>query len=97
MKRFILVGTAILVIAGLYTGKTMAKNRVSAYVDKTVTTSSLDLSLCVSGAGIDDKGNMQTNGINTIDDTIEQRVSVLNSGEKAQYVRVARITGLISI
>ena len=88
MKRFILVGTAILVIAGLYTGKTMAKNRVSAYVDKTVTTSSLDLSLCVSGAGIDDKGNMQTNGINTIDDTIEQRVSVLNSGEKAQYVRV---------
>ena len=26
MKRFILVGTAILVIAGLYTGKTMAKN-----------------------------------------------------------------------
>ena len=24
MKRFILVGTAILVIAGLYTGKTMA-------------------------------------------------------------------------
>ena len=53
MKRFILVGTAILVIAGLYTGKTMAKNRVSAYVDKTVTTSSLDLSLCVSGAGID--------------------------------------------
>lgn len=25
MKRFILVGTAILVIAGLYTGKTMAK------------------------------------------------------------------------
>ena len=34
MKRFILVGTAILVIAGLYTGKTMAKNRVSAYVDK---------------------------------------------------------------
>ena len=74
MKRFILVGTAILVIAGLYTGKTMAKNRVSAYVDKTVTTSSLDLSLCVSGAGIDDKGNMQTNGINTIDDTIEQRV-----------------------
>ena len=66
----------------------MAKNRVSAYVDKTVTTSSLDLSLCVSGAGIDDKGNMQTNGINTIDDTIEQRVSVLNSGEKAQYVRV---------
>lgn len=88
MKRFILVGTAILVIAGLYTGKTMAKNRVSAYVDKTVTTSSLDLSLCVSGAGIDDKGNMQTNGINTIDDTIEHRVSVLNSGEKAQYVRV---------
>ena len=88
MKRFILVGTAILVIAGLYTGKTMAKNRVSAYVDKTVSTSSLDLSLCVSGAGIDDKGNMQTNGINTIDDTIEQRVSVLNSGEKAQYVRV---------
>ena len=88
MKRFILVGTAILVIAGLYTGKTMAKNRVSAYVDKTVTTSSLDLSLCVSGAGIDDKGNMQTNGINTIGDTIEQRVSVLNSGEKAQYVRV---------
>lgn len=88
MKRFILVGTAILVIAGLYTGKTMAKNRVSAYVDKTVTTSSLDLSLCVSGAGIDDKGNMQTNGINTIDDAIEQRVSVLNSGEKAQYVRV---------
>ena len=88
MKRFILVGTAILVIAGLYTGKTMAKNRVSAYVDKTVTTSSLDLSLCVSGAGIDDKGNMQTNGINTIDDTIKQRVSVLNSGEKAQYVRV---------
>lgn len=61
---------------------------MSAYVDKTVTTSSLDLSLCVSGAGIDDKGNMQTNGINTIDDTIEQRVSVLNSGEKAQYVRV---------
>ena len=88
MKRFILVGTAILVIAGLYTGKTMAKNRVSAYVDKTVTTSSLDLSLCVSGAGIDDKGNMQTNGITTIDDTIEKRVSVLNSGEKAQYVRV---------
>ena len=44
--------------------------------------------MCVSGAGIDDKGNMQTNGINTIDDTIEQRVSVLNSGEKAQYVRV---------
>ena len=25
MKRFILVGTAILVIAGLYTGKTMEK------------------------------------------------------------------------
>ena len=86
MKRFILVGTAILVIAGLYTGKTMAKNRVSAYVDKTVTTSSLDLSLCVSGAGIDDKGNMQTNGINTIDDTIEQRVSVLNSGDKKDNI-----------
>ena len=32
MKRFILVGTAILVIAGLYTGKTMAKNRVLSLI-----------------------------------------------------------------
>ena len=92
IRNVLLIYAALICVVSIFKGNPFphqeTKNRVSAYVDKTVTTSSLDLSLCVSGAGIDDKGNMQTNGINTIDDTIEQRVSVLNSGEKAQYVRV---------
>lgn len=91
MKRKLLITMAVIFIAaGSLTGGTMAAYHTATHTDKTISTSSIGVTLNIEGE--DTKSNTE-NKNNYIAKDIEngvfkQKVSTINTGQKPHYVRV---------
>ena len=87
-KKLLITAAAIILSADFIAGGTMAIYRAAAHTDKTISTSSIGVSLNVNEDNIDRNSN--ENAINTemVNQRVIQKVSVKNTGARPQYVRV---------
>ena len=82
-KKLLITAAAIILSAGSITGGTMAVYSAATHTDKTISTSSIGVSLNIA----DDGGNVADSGKIT-SQRVVQKVSAQNTGGKPQYVRV---------
>ena len=87
-KKLLITAAAIILSADFIAGGTMAIYRAAAHTDKTISTSSIGVSLNVNEDNIDRNSN--ENEINTemVNQRVIQKVSAKNTGARPQYVRV---------
>ena len=87
-KKLLITAAAIILSADFIAGGTMAIYRAAAHTDKTISTSSIGVSLNVNEDNIDRNSN--ENAINTemVNQRVIQKVSAKNTGARPQYVRV---------
>lgn len=82
-KKLLITAAAIIISAGSITGGTMAVYRAATHTDKTISTSSIGVSL-----NIDESSKEKIKGNISMGQRVEQRVSARNTGSRPQYVRV---------
>lgn len=82
-KRLLITAAAIILSAGSITGGTMAVYHAVTHTDKTISTSSIGVSL-----NIDNSPKEKSKENQTEKQKVLQRVSAQNTGDKPQYVRV---------
>ena len=82
-KKLLITAAAIILSAGSITGGTMAVYSAATHTDKTISTSSIGVSLNIA----DDGGNVADSGKIT-SQRVVQKVSAQNTGGKPQDVRV---------
>lgn len=87
-KKLLITAAAIILSADFIAGGTMAIYRAAAHTDKTISTSSIGVSLNINEDNIDRNSN--ENAINTemVNQRVIQKVSAKNTGARPQYVRV---------
>lgn len=82
-KRLLITAAAIILSAGSITGGTMAVYHAVTHTDKTISTSSIGVSLNIDGSPEEKLKENQTGKQKLL-----QRVSAQNTGDKPQYIRV---------
>lgn len=87
-KRLLITAAAIILSADFIAGGTMAIYRAATHTDKTISTSSIGVSLNVNEDNI--AGDSKDNAVNTgiVNQRVVQKVSTKNTGSRPQYVRV---------
>ena len=87
-KKLVFIAALVIIVTGTITGASMAAYHAAAHTDKTIKTSSLDIRLNIEGGVSDGDGNIIFSSKDIKNNRIDEKVSALNCGKKAQYVRV---------
>lgn len=82
-KKLLITAVAAILSVSSIAGGTMAVYTAATHTDKTISTSSIGVSLNID----EDTGKKEQDKVNT-SQRVPQRVSVKNTGQKPQYVRV---------
>ncbi len=88
MRRRLIFVTVAMMVVGSLTGGTMAVYHAVVNTDKTISTSSIDVKLNIEGGKTDNNGNIVFSSDDIKNGKVEEKVSAINSGNRAQYVRV---------
>ena len=88
MKKRLIFITAAIMAAGSLTGGSMAVYHAVANTDKTISTSSINVKLNIEGGKTDNDGNIIFSSDDIKNGKVEEKVSAINSGNRAQYVRI---------
>lgn len=87
-KKLVFIAALVIIVTGTITGASMAAYHAVVHTDKTIKTSSLDIRLNIDGGVSDGDGNIIFSSKDIKNNRIDEKVSALNCGKKAQYVRV---------